>query len=113
MEKKQIVVANGAGLGAGHLDEIMKNGVDAEKFFSIKGFESTPIPEEFDKSEVQTLEEAIEEVARENGLTVEEVKEYLHKFQRDLYKKYTKKKVDKTKAKAKKKQAKKSKKRNR
>ncbi|AGI11865.1 hypothetical protein X915_gp154 [Bacillus phage vB_BanS-Tsamsa] len=63
--------------------------------------------------EIQTLEEAIEEVARENGLTVEEVKEYLHKFQRDLYKKYTKKKVDKTKAKAKKKQAKKSKKRNR
>lgn len=113
MEKKEIVVANGAGLGASHLSEIMKNGVDAEKFFSIEGFENTPLPEDFDKSDAQTLEEAIEEVAKAEGLTVEEVKQHLHKFQRDLYKQYTKKKVNKTKARAKRKQAKKSRKKNR
>lgn len=80
--------------------------------------EWTPAPEDEEDLSVYsddalTLEEAIEAVAKEEGLTVEEVKAHVHKFQRDLYKKYTKKKVDKVKAKNKKKQIKKSKKKNR
>uniref|UniRef100_A0AB39C743 Uncharacterized protein n=1 Tax=Bacillus phage KoopaTroopa TaxID=3234046 RepID=A0AB39C743_9CAUD len=113
MEKKAIVSVGGKG--------IFPNSELIGKFHEEKLTMWTPAPEDVknlaseipQNEEVQTLEEAIEEVARENGLTVEEVKEYLHKFQRDLYKKYTKKKVDKTKAKAKRKQAKKSKKKNR
>ncbi|UUV47040.1 hypothetical protein [Bacillus phage vB_BanS-Thrax5] len=83
-----------------------------------KATEWTPAPEDQEdlslySDDFLTLEEAIEAVAKEEGLTVEEVKAHVHKFQRDLYKKYTKKKVDKVKAKSKKKQAKKSKKKNR
>lgn len=109
MEEKNLdaIVVGGRGVFP-HSD--LKNVIKAEEIWTQNKNLVSEIPQ---NEEVQTLEEAIEEVARENGLTVEEVKEYLHKFQRDLYKKYTKKKVDKTKAKAKKKQAKKSKKRNR
>lgn len=80
-----------------------------------KATEFTPAEEDLSvySDDVLTLEEAIEAVAKEEGLTVEEVKAHVHKFQRDLYKKYTKKKVDKIKAKSKKKQIKKSKKKNR
>ncbi|AZU98870.1 hypothetical protein pW2_31 [Bacillus phage pW2] len=80
-----------------------------------KATEFIPVEEDLSvySEDVLTLEEAIEAVAKEEGLTVEEVKAHVHKFQRDLYKKYTKKKVDKVKAKSKKKQAKKSKKKNR
>lgn len=75
----------------------------------------TPAPEDLSvyTDDVLTMEEAIEAVAKEEGLTVEEVKAHVHKFQRDLYKQYTKKKVSKTKARAKRKQAKKSKRKNR
>lgn len=83
-----------------------------------KTTEWTPAPEDEEdlsvySEDVLTLEEAIEAVAKEEGLTVEEVKAHVHKFQRDLYKKYAKKKVDKVKVKNKKKQIKKSKKKNR
>jgi len=90
----------------------MPSGVDAEKFFTIQGTKNMPLEEGL-SDDALTLEEAIEAVAKEEGLTVEEVKKHLHKFQRDLYKQYTKKKVNKTKARAKKKEAKKSKKKNR
>ncbi|UGO46202.1 hypothetical protein PQE74_gp119 [Bacillus phage vB_BanS_Chewbecca] len=111
MEKKEVVVAYG-GRGVFPNSELV--GKLREETLKVWTPETKNLASEIPQDEeVQTLEEAIEEVARENGLTVEEVKEYLHKFQRDLYKKYTKKKVDKTKAKAKRKQAKKSKKKNR
>ncbi|UGO51005.1 hypothetical protein PQE70_gp152 [Bacillus phage vB_BanS_Nate] len=89
---------------------------EAVKIWTPTNF--TPAPEDEEdlsvySEDVLTLEEAIEAVAKEEGLTVEEVKQHLHKFQRDLYKQYTKKKVNKTKAKSKRKQAKKSRKKNR
>ncbi|UUV46261.1 hypothetical protein [Bacillus phage vB_BanS-Thrax2] len=108
MEKKEIVVASGLGLSAEYKEAWQK---DVEAIMKANNLASE-IPQK-DYDETQTLEEAIEEVAKAEGLTVEEVKQHLHKFQRDLYKQYTKKKVNKTKAKAKRKQSKKSRKKNR
>jgi hypothetical protein len=70
-----------------------------------------------EEEEVKSEEDIIREVAEEEGMTYEEVREIwdTFKFEAQTLKKNraTKPKVDKNKAKAKKKQAKKSKKRNR
>ncbi|UGO50739.1 hypothetical protein PQE68_gp148 [Bacillus phage vB_BanS_Sophrita] len=109
MEKKEIVVATG-GRGIFPNSKLIKElNEEAVKVWTPKDEEDLSVYSD----DVLTLEEAIEAVAKEEGLTVEEVKAHVHKFQRDLYKKYTKKKVDKVKAKSKKKQIKKSKKKNR
>lgn len=68
--------------------------------------------------EERSIEEIIQEVADEEGLSVEEVREMVKEFQNKKFqvakkKRMTKKKRDKSKEKAKKKQAKKSSKKNR
>jgi hypothetical protein len=75
--------------------------------------------ESFDSSELKSEEEMIREVAEEEGMTVEEVREIWDTFKAEARgyvnskKKATKSKFDKSKSKTKKKQAKKSRKRNR